>query len=88
MAAVALVADSKEVEPSLGVRLLTDMRSVFGNSECMSSKAILEALHKMDEAPWGDLNGKPLDERGLARRLRQYGVKSTTVRFGEATPKV
>ena len=31
--------------------------------------------------------GKPLDERGLANRLRQYGVKSQTVRIGDATPK-
>ncbi len=33
------------------------------------------------------MRGKPLDQRGLARHLRQYGIKSRTVRIGEATPK-
>ena len=80
-AALALVADSKEAEPSLGVRLLADLRTVFGDKDEMTSKAILSALCALEEAPWGDLKGKPLDERGLARRLRQYGVKSKTVRF-------
>jgi hypothetical protein len=78
-AAVALVAESKETEPSLGIRLLADLRTVFTDSE-MSSKEVLEALHKLEEAPWRDLKGKPLDERGLANRLRQYGVKSKNVR--------
>ena len=79
-AAVALVADAKEAELSLGIRLLADLRTVFGDIDAISSKAILDALHKMEEAPWGDLKGKPLDERSLARRLKQYGVKSTTIR--------
>jgi hypothetical protein len=86
-AAVALVSESKEVEPSLGIRLLADLKTVFGNAEAMSSKSILKALHELEEAPWADLRGKPLDERGLANRLRQYGVRSRTVRIGESTPR-
>lgn len=81
-AAVTLVTESKEREPSLGVRLLADLRVIFGDAEAMSSKFILDALHNLEEAPWGDLKGKPLNERGLANRLRQYGVKSKTVRLG------
>jgi Protein of unknown function (DUF3631) len=38
----------------------------------------------LDEAPWRDLKGKPLDKRSLARRLRQYGIKPTTIRIGDA----
>jgi hypothetical protein len=60
-AAVALVAASKDAEPSLGVRLLSDLRMVFGTADEMSSKAILRALIDIDESPWGDLRGKPLD---------------------------
>ena len=86
-AAVALVADSKEVEASLGVRLLNDLRAVFGDNDQMSSKRLLDKLCAIEEAPWGDIKGKPLDERGLARRLRQYGVKSRTIRAGNDTPK-
>jgi uncharacterized protein DUF3631 len=86
-AAVALVAESKEVEPSLGIRLLADLRTVFGAADAMASKSILELLHKLPESPWSDLRGKPLDERGLANRLRQYGVKSKNVRIGTQIAK-
>jgi hypothetical protein len=91
-AAVALVAEAKEREPSLGVRLLADLRTVFGERDAMASKAIHAALQALSEAPWNEVpgkqgKGKPLDERGLAFRLRQYGIKPKTVRIGEATPR-
>jgi Protein of unknown function (DUF3631) len=83
-AAVALVADAQDAEPSLGIRLLSDLRTVFGNTtESMPTAAILGALHALEEAPWNDLRGKPLNERGLAVRLRQYGVQSRNVRTGD-----
>jgi hypothetical protein len=41
----------------------------------------------LDEAPWGDLKGKSLDARRLGNLLKSYGVSSTTVRIGDATPK-
>src|SRR5262249_48883442 len=88
-AAVALVADSKEVEPSLGIKLLVDLRTIFdgaGGTE-LPSKQIIQKLCEIEESPWGDLRGKPIDERGLAYRLRQYGIKSKTIRCGSSTPK-
>jgi Protein of unknown function (DUF3631) len=78
-AAVALVADSKELEPSLNIRLLTDLRQIF-DADALSSKTILQRLWDIEESPWRDLKGKALDERGLAHRLRQFGIKSKTVR--------
>jgi hypothetical protein len=74
-AAIALVAEAKERDPTLGVRLLADLRTVFGNESEMPSKAILAALAALPESPWADMKGKPLDERGLASRLRQYEIK-------------
>ena len=53
----------------------------------MSTERLLELLHALEESPWGDLRGKPLDARGLARRLRPYEVRPTTIRVGDATPK-
>ena len=53
----------------------------------MSTEQILEALHAIDEAPWDDLYGKPLNPRGLAQRLRRYEVSSTSVRVGDWTGK-
>ena len=41
----------------------------------------------MEEAPWKDLNGKGLDSRGLALRLRQYGIKSKQIREGTTNKK-
>jgi hypothetical protein len=69
------------------VRLLGDVRSVFGDAEHMTSAAILDALHKMEESPWVDIRGKPLDARGLAKRLREFDVKPMTIRVGTATPR-
>ncbi len=88
VAAVALVADSKESTPSLGIRLLDDIRTLYGLAEVMSTDDILAGLHGLDEAPWGELmGGKPLNSRGLASRLGRYGVKSKNVRIGERVLK-
>jgi hypothetical protein len=86
-AAVALVADSKESTPSLGVRLLADLRIVLGDADAMSTEDILAALINLDEAPWGDLRGKQLNARGLASRLRQYEIKSGNVRIDDRVVK-
>lgn len=82
VAAVALVALSKESTPSLGIRLLADLRTVFGDQDVMSTETILGKLHTLEESPWADLYGKPLNARGLAKRLRQYELKSINVRIG------
>ncbi len=93
VAAVALVALSKESTPSLGIRLLADLKTVFGTEEAMSTEIILQLLWALDEAPWREIQGgkenrKPLDARGLAWRLRPYGVKSITIRLNDgSTPK-
>jgi hypothetical protein len=80
-AAVALVADAKAaVGQSLGVRLLSDLREIWDGEENMHTEAILKALNELDEAPWGDLKGKPLDPRRLARFLRDYEVHPDDVR--------
>lgn len=84
VAAVALVALSREAEPSLGIRLLTDLKLIFENSEKLATKEVLSRLSALEESPWGDLRGKPLDERGLARRLAAYSIRSTQVRIGES----
>ena len=81
-AAVEMVKAGKEREPSLGIRLLADLRTVFGDREAMTTTQILVDLIAMEEAPWGDLKGKPLNDRGLARRLRYYEIKPKQFRLG------
>lgn len=87
MSAVTLVTESKEGTPSLGIKLLADIRKAFGGCENLTTSQLLSELNGLDEAPWGDLRGKPLDPRGLARMLAKYGVKPATVRTGLDTAK-
>ena len=83
VAAVALVADSKESTPSLGIRLLADLRTVFGDADKLPTNTILHKLHQIDEAPWGDMRGKPLNDHGLSRLLKYYFIKPKVLRIGE-----
>lgn len=84
-AALALVKVAHDAEPSLGLRLLEDMREVFGGNTTMTTASILEKLLAMEEAPWGDIRGKPLDPRSLARLLKQYDIKPRVMRTGHGT---
>lgn len=89
-AAVTLVTATKAASPSIGVRLLADLRNVFaehGNPDHLFTDDILSALVGMEDAPWGDIRGKALDARSLARRLAKYEVKPRTVRIGDRTSK-
>lgn len=87
VAAVALVAQSQEAPPSMGLLLLADLRTIFKGHDQLPTETILQRLNDLNEAPWGDLKGKPLDARGLANYLRVYGVKSGTIRVGGGTPR-
>ncbi len=82
VAAVALVAQLSERPLTLGIRLLGDIRDVFtkAGAEKMPTETLLTALHTLDESPWGDLKGKPMDARGLSRRLSQYEVSSRSIK--------
>lgn len=86
-AAVALNKARQEREPSLGVQLLADCRRVFLHRETdrLATEELVDALVELDESPWADLRGKPLDARGLARRLRKYDVRPAAHRFGVQT---
>jgi len=81
--AVTLVTlNREEREESLGIRLLSDMRVVLRDDDGKFTSAILDALCKLDESPWNDIRGKQLTDRGLAVRLRGYGIKPKPVRIG------
>ena len=82
-AAIEIVKAGKEREPSLGIRLLADLRTVFAERETMTTSEILVELIAVKEAPWGDLAGKPLNDRRLARRLRDYEIKPKQFRRGD-----
>lgn len=68
-------------------RLLADIRAVFGDDERLTTTMLLERLHGIDEAPWGDWYGKPLSAHGLARLLKPWGVRSKNVRLSTGQAK-
>lgn len=81
--AVQFVLASKSGATSLGVRLLTDLKAVFGDADCLFTHTIIERLLGMEMSPWADIKGKALDSRSLAFRLGRYEVRSTTLRIGD-----
>jgi hypothetical protein len=95
-AAVALAAGDANDEPSLGLLLLGDARTVFEdrNADQLATHDLIRSLARIDESPWGewwiDQNGDEPNKSGprrLAQLLRPYGIKPTTIRIGEVTPK-
>jgi len=83
VACVALVTASIGDQPSLGIRLLSDLHFVFGEKVAMPTKTVLDDLCNLNESPWADIRGKPLSDRGLASRLRGYGIHPKNIRVGE-----
>ncbi|MGH3753111.1 MAG: DUF3631 domain-containing protein [Pseudonocardiaceae bacterium] len=77
------VLDAGPQITSRGVRLLADLRDLFihRNTDRLSTAVILAGLCELDESPWGDLDGKPLDARRLAKELSRYGVRPHDLRM-------
>lgn len=75
---------------SLGVRLLADTKAVFDATEedRLPTEDLIRHLIELEESPWGDLRGKPLGARGLARRLRPYEVHSKNVKVAHGAKVV
>jgi hypothetical protein len=81
------VANADRNGGGLRLQLLADLRELFttrGAHE-LPTVEILAALCGLDEAPWADLSGKPLDSRRLARELKPYGVVSQNIKRPDGT---
>src|SRR5262249_57108763 len=61
------------------VELLAHCREAFGNEPALWTATLLDRLCSRDESPWKDIHGKPLDDRGLARRLKGFSIRSRDV---------
>ena len=83
-AAKKLSGDFDVDEESRGVRLLADLRAVFGDERTMSSVDVLEQLNALEESPWGAWHeGAGLRPRDLGRLLRPFGIKTKNVRVDD-----
>jgi hypothetical protein len=56
------------------MRLLSDIRDVFADEDHLSTTDLLNRLHELEDAPWGDWYGKEITGRALAKLLAPYGV--------------
>lgn len=95
-ACLSMLSGAQQAQ-SLGVRLLCDLRFLFGEVDAMSTDDMLARLNGetpvardaegdavyFHDAPWAALHaGKPLDARGLARLLRPYGIRPVKIKSG------
>ena len=84
VAAVAAVADSAGKEPSLGLMLLRDLRTVFSkhSAVALTTHELLQKLKGVEESPWLSFNrdGTGITARQLAKRLSPYGIESCDIR--------
>jgi hypothetical protein len=78
-AAVELSCPASDTDQSQRVRLLADIRAIFGarSTERLSSADLVAALHALDESPWSE---SWFDARKLAAKLKPFDVRPKVVR--------
>jgi hypothetical protein len=80
-ACVELVKTGNDRSISLGIRLLNDLHRIFADNRALFTEEILRRLHTLDDAPWADIKGAPLDPRALSRLLDQYEIHPAKVKI-------
>jgi hypothetical protein len=86
VAAVTVVTEANAAVPSIGVLLLRDLRTVFNELEICNSVTdqLITNLKGIEDSPWAVIRkGEPIDARGLAHRLRKYGIEPKPIRDGD-----
>lgn len=87
LAALELAAGREAEDEALGPWLLRDIRAIFEGRgvDRLSSADLASSLNELEESPWGDIRGKALDARALARRLKPFAVTPRVVKFEDGT---
>ncbi|HWG21429.1 MAG TPA: DUF3631 domain-containing protein [Terracidiphilus sp.] len=76
-----------DLEDSLSLKLLADVRSVWPNGIThMLSAPLLDALKRITDSPWGERD-RELTPRKLAKMLRPFGPEPRQVRVNSGTGK-
>jgi hypothetical protein len=92
-AAVHFVQGGRDETTSPGIELLSHIQEAFGDADALWTETLLERLHQRSESPWKEIHGKPLNDRGLAQRLKNYRdadgrpIKSRDVKLDGANRK-
>jgi uncharacterized protein DUF3631 len=85
-------AERLDDQETMRMRLLRDIRTVFGEQEraigkrcsAVRTETLVLRLSAMEEAPWGTYYGRGIEPRDIASLLRHFGIRSTTVRAAGA----
>jgi putative DNA primase/helicase len=93
--AALAIEQRKDVDPSLAIKLLADIREIYHGltdeerdaADGMLSRELVAALIEDEEKPWAQLyKGKPLTRNRLARMLRAFGISSEDIHKKEEEP--
>lgn len=79
-AAIALSAQ-EELQVTTGMRLLADIREVFGDRDHLHTSDLLNALHDIEDAPWAEWFGRLLTATQLAKLLAPFRIRSARRRI-------
>ncbi|MGH3511181.1 MAG: DUF3631 domain-containing protein [Acidimicrobiales bacterium] len=81
-AVLVLTAETSDNgEVSTRIRLLVDCRTAFGDHDAIPTTVLLDRLKSDPEAPWADYGPAGLSAMKLGVLLREYGIRSGTIRF-------
>jgi hypothetical protein len=86
-AAIALTCNGGDA--SVGVQLLRDLQTVFGEGDKLSSRDIIKKLSELPESPWPHFHGsdKAINAVDLSKLLKGYGIRSKDVWLGDRSAK-
>lgn len=89
--AIEELEQKEDADEGVGVMLLSDIQAIFSerNADKLSSEDIVKALIDLDERPWAEWRrGQALSKNALARLLKDFGIRSGTIRTcGNGTAK-
>ncbi len=83
------LSGNESAAQTVGTELLADIREIFGHDrERITTAELIRLLCADEEKPWATFNrGNEITPRQVAKRLREYGILSHTIRIGIETAK-
>jgi hypothetical protein len=78
-AAIVLAAEPS-VDKGQSIRLLADLRVVFGDADRLATMDIIKALKALDESPWAD-PAHEITPHTLSSLLEEFGIHPKPMRF-------
>ena len=83
---VQICAEARQADDSIGVRLLVDIKLVFGSKavDKLFSAELASALAEIETSPWAEWSrGKAMTANQLARQLKKFDIGPHSVRIGD-----